>query len=100
MSIWVIIVVFAAIKVPLAALMLWIPFRSDSALQDDEPGDATDGKDDGGIKDGDGPPRGPHPRSPRRWPRRRGPHGSPSSPARFRRGPRLLPRRRRVPAGR
>jgi len=76
--------------------MLWFPFRSDSAIHADDASD--EGKDDGGIKDetGDEPPRGPHPRSPRRWPRRRGPHGSPFSPSRTRTGGRLPVRRPRV----
>lgn len=98
MSVWLIIVLFAAVKVPLAALMLWLPFREDSALIDDDQ-ESSDGGDDGGIKDSVDPPRGPHPRSPRRWPRRRGPHGSPSSPSRVRWRHRIR-RQPRVPAGR
>jgi len=99
MSVWLIIVLFAAVKVPLAALMLWLPFRNDSAAVDDEQDSGGGGDDDGGIKDSADPPRGPHPRSPRRWPRRRGPHGSPASPSRVR-WRRRARRRPRVPAGR
>lgn len=99
MSVWLIILLFAVMKLPLAALMLWMPFRSDSAYHADDAGE-SDGKDDGGIKDEstDLPPRGPHPRTPRRWPRRRGPHGSPASPARTRFRKRPSVARPRVPS--
>ncbi len=94
MSIWIIIVLLAVLKIPAAALLLWLPFRSDAAADDDDDaGDASDGGD-GGIEAEPRPPRGPHPRSPIRWPRRRGPHGGSSSPTRVRLP--LLRRRRRV----
>ncbi|MFI5004046.1 MAG: hypothetical protein ACHQE6_03435 [Solirubrobacterales bacterium] len=89
---WVLILTLGLIKVPIAALMLWIPFRSDSALHSLPPGESAEGDspggEDGGSKTlpGLGGPR--HPRAPLggRWPRR-GPHGSPvpPSPARTRR---------------
>jgi len=85
MAIWVFIVMILLIKVPIAAMMLWLPFRHDSAVtavaeapRDDEPGE-----EDGG---GHGPCGGTRPR----WPRpRRGPHQGvpPRSPSRVR-GPR------------
>lgn len=100
MSIWLIIILLGVVKIPAAALLLWLPFRSDSAADDedddDDVGEASDGGD-GGIEEDPRPPRGPHPRSPVRWPRKRGPHGSPSSPARVRLP---LPRRRRRVASR
>jgi hypothetical protein len=77
------------IKLPIAAVMLWIPFRSDAALESsaaEEPD--SSGEDEGGSKTLPGNfrrhwrPRGPvHGRGPRR-----GPHGgsAPPSPARVR----------------
>jgi hypothetical protein len=96
MSLWVLLILLAVIKVPLAALMLWIPFRSDEAMS--ARGDeamAADAKDDGGSKTLPGAPGGSHSRDPhrRRRPRpsgpRRGPHGGSgmaASPARGRTG--------------
>ena len=85
MAIWVFIVMILLIKVPIAAMMLWLPFRHDSAVaavaegpRDDEPGEEDNG--------GNGPSGGIRPR----WPRpRRGPHQGvpPRSPSRVR-GPR------------
>ena len=92
---WVLILTLGLIKVPIAALMLWIPFRSDSALHSLPPTESAEGdapgEDDGGSRTlpglGGGPRSGGprHPRTPRG---RRGPHGSPAppSPARIRRG--------------
>jgi hypothetical protein len=96
---WVLILTLGLIKVPIAALMLWIPFRSDSALHSPPSAESAEGEspgeDDGGSKTlpglGGGPRLGGprHPRTPRgrRGPRR-GPHGSPAppSPARVRQG--------------
>jgi hypothetical protein len=78
------IVLLGLIKLPIAALMLWMPFRNDEAMRATEPPDQSD--DDGGSRAlPAGPldphphapvPRGPFPRSPRR-----GPHGSPPPPS-------------------
>jgi hypothetical protein len=96
--IWVVILAFGLVKLPIAALMLWIPFRSDAAMDTGQPADSSE--EDGGSKtlpDGAGGPRDPHPRAPLHGPRRprRGPHGSvaPPSPARVR-GPRRRGARR------
>jgi hypothetical protein len=90
---WLVIVALGLIKLPIAALMLWIPFRDDAALEslpsaESAPGDSSE--DDGGSKTlPDGVGRGPHsPRLPLGGPGpRRGPHGSPAAtpPARIRR---------------
>jgi hypothetical protein len=96
---WVVILTLGLVKLPIAALMLWIPFRSDTAMVSGEPADSSE--DDGGSKTLQDPPRGPrgpHPRAPLHGPRpRRGPHGSvaPLSPARVR-GPRRRRSTRRV----
>jgi hypothetical protein len=96
MSLWMVIVLLGLVKLPVAALMLWIPFRDDQAMKvgaanvaggvdADEAGDSED--DDGGSIALGACPRDPHPRSPLPRPRRRGPHGSgvPPSPRRLRR---------------
>jgi hypothetical protein len=72
---WILLVSTLVIKLPIVALMLWIPFRNDEAMRaPDTPGSSED---DGGSKALPGGPLNPHPRSPLpRWPRR-GPHGSP-----------------------
>jgi hypothetical protein len=92
MPLWMLIALLALIKLPIAALMLWIPFRNDAATNAPEPPSQSD--DDGGTRAMPaGPldprprrplPFGPRPRSPRR-----GPHGSP---------PPDSPRRVRTPA--
>ena len=89
MQLWMLIVLMGLIKLPIAALMLWIPFRDDTALNASEPPEQSD--DDGGIRVLPAGPLGPHPRRPLpsgRFPRspRRGPHGSqpPPSPRRIR----------------
>jgi hypothetical protein len=87
MSLWLLLTLMGLIKLVVAALMLWLPFRSDAAMSalDDEERPGTD--EDGGSKTLQRT-REPHPRRP--FPRRprRGPHGSPSpaSPARVRGG--------------
>jgi hypothetical protein len=97
MSPWLLLFIVAAIKIPMAAVMLWLPFRSDKALPDDEPENPADGGD-GGIKAPPEQPLEPHPRGPRNHPRRRGPHGGQASPRRVRlpslgrQGSRLTPR--------
>jgi len=85
MPLWAWVIMLAAfIKLPIAGLMLWMPFRHDEAAIPDEAPDSSE--DDGGSKALPGGPLDPHPRGPLpRWPRR-GPHGSPtpSSPPRVR----------------
>ena len=81
MSLWLIMLILMAIKVPVAALMLWLPFRHDDAV-----GNVTGpADDDGGSAALPAGPLNPHPRptSPRPFPRlpRRGPHGCPSPPS-------------------
>jgi len=86
MVLWVIIGL-ALIKLPIAALMLWLPFRSDERLI---ASDAPDGGSDepGGGGGGPAPGRPPAPRP------RRGPHGlPPQAPPRVR-----APRVRRAPS--
>ncbi|HEX9481108.1 MAG TPA: hypothetical protein VF927_03315 [Solirubrobacteraceae bacterium] len=85
MQTWMWVLLLAGlIKLPIAALMLWIPFRYDESQIATEASDSNE--DDGGSKALPGGPLNPHPRSP--FPRRprRGPHGSPSpaSPPRVR----------------
>jgi|CZKG01.1.fsa_nt_gi hypothetical protein len=82
---WVWIVMLAAlIKLPIAALMLWIPFHNDEAMRDPEASDSSE--EDGGSRALPAGPLDPHPRTPRTPKPRRGPHGSPSpsSPPRVR----------------
>ena len=99
MGVWVLIFLLGVIKLPLVALMLWLPFRSDPPPLDDR---SDPSQEDGGSKTlpgggshGRRHPRGPLPRTPRR-----GPHGTPSPapPERVRpvtaRGRRLAPRAR------
>jgi hypothetical protein len=89
MPLWMLIALLALIKLPIAALMLWIPFRNDAAMNANEPPAQSD--DDGGSRAMPAGPLDPHPRRPLpRDPRprspRRGPHGSlpPPSPRRVR----------------
>ncbi|HEY2718732.1 MAG TPA: hypothetical protein VGI52_03810 [Solirubrobacteraceae bacterium] len=89
MPLWMLIMLLALIKLPLAALMLWMPFRNDAAMNTGEPPDRSD--DDGGSHALPAGPLDPRPRRPLPhgpFPRRprRGPHASPppSSPARVR----------------
>jgi hypothetical protein len=82
MPLWLLIVLLGVIKLPIAALMLWMPFRNDPALNVSEPPDRSD--DDGGSRalpagPLDPRPRRPLPSGPRRP--RRGPHGSPPPPS-------------------
>jgi hypothetical protein len=82
MPLWVWIVLLAAlIKLPIAGLMLWIPFRYDEAMQAPESTDQDSSEEDGGSKALPGGPLDPHPRAPLPRTPRRGPHGSPSAPA-------------------
>ena len=86
MSLWLILLVLGLIKVPIAALMLWIPLRSDDAMnaRDDAARAESDDEDGPGGLRVSGPTE-PHPRLPRPSPRRRGPHGAPVAPRRSRR---------------
>jgi hypothetical protein len=91
MSLWMVIVLLGLVKLPVAALMLWLPFRNDQAMSVHAAGGDVDGggdsEDDGGSIALGASPLDPHPRSPLPRPRRRGPHGSdaPPSPRRVRR---------------
>ncbi len=67
------------VKLPIAGLMLWIPFRDDEAMASRDAGDSSE--EDGGSKALPGGPLDPHPRAPLPRKPRRGPHGSPSPPA-------------------
>jgi len=85
MSLWVwVLLLFTLIKLPLAGLFLWIPYRYDESMAEPEASDSSE--EDGGTKALPGGPRNPHPRSPRPPKPRRGPHGSPRAapPARIR----------------
>jgi hypothetical protein len=89
MSLWLLLALLALVKVVIASLMVWIPMRSDSVVSvfEDQSGSESDaGEDEGGSKTLPGSPVEPHPRLPRPYRPRRGPHGSPSipSPARVR----------------
>src|SRR5262245_32741718 len=92
MPLWMLIVTLALIKLPIAALMLWIPFRNDAAMNAVEPPDRND--EDGGSHALPAGPLDPRPRRPLpsgpfpRFPRR-GPHASPPPPP---------PRRVRAPS--
>jgi len=75
---WVLLL-FGLVKLPIAGLMLWIPFRYDESQQVGEPTDSSE--EDGGSKALPGGPMNPHPRSPLPRLPRRGPHGAPSPPS-------------------
>jgi hypothetical protein len=77
MPLWVWIMLLAAlVKLPIAALMLWIPFRDDVAMRSNDAPDSSE--EDGGSKALPGGPLDRHPRGPLPRHPRRGPHGSPS----------------------
>ena len=86
MSLWMLIVLFVLLKLLLAGLMMWVPFRNDEAMRTpsstpDAP-DASDSPDeDGGSRALGAGPRDPHPRMPLPRSPRRDPHGSPALPA-------------------
>ena len=98
MSWWSLLILLGLLKLTLAGLMLWIPYRRDRAQNIAEAAEA--GGEEGGAPEDDGgsralpaSPLDPHPHSPRPSPRRRGPHGSdstPPSPPRVRR-PAIVP---------
>jgi hypothetical protein len=80
MQLWLWILLFAAvIKLPIAALMLWLPFRYDEAMQATDVPDSSD--EDGGSMALPGSPLDPHPRMPSPRRPRRDPHGSPALPS-------------------
>jgi hypothetical protein len=81
MSLWLLIALLGLIKLPIAALMLWIPFRDDEAMCSVEA--ASSAEEDGGSHALPGGPLHPHPHRPRLGPRprTRGPHGGTSAPA-------------------
>lgn len=80
METWVWVLLLAVlIKLPIAALMFWIPFRYDEAAVVPDPSDSSE--DEGGSKALPGGPLNPHPRTPLPRHPRRGPHGSPTSPS-------------------
>jgi hypothetical protein len=113
MSLWMsIVLLLALIKLPIAALMLWLPFRNDEAMN--APMSIGTSDEDGGSRALPGSPRQPGPRRPSRDPRlpggarprspgpgsgarrtRRDPHGEPA-PAAPRRVRTSAPGRRRV----
>ena len=100
MQTWMWIVLLAGlIKLPIAALMLWIPFRYDEAAYPTDPADSSS-EEDGGSKALPGGPLNPHPRGPLPRRPRRGPHGSPSPPSPQRvRGPLRVVRARPLRVG-
>jgi hypothetical protein len=74
-----IVLLAVLIKLPIAALMLWMPFHNDDAMSAQEfPGPADE---DGGSKALPGGPMDPRPRTPLPRAPRRGPHGSPGPAA-------------------
>lgn len=80
MPLWAWIMVLAVlVKLPVAGLLLWIPFRDDEAMRSSDVPDSSE--EDGGSKALPGGPMDPHPRAPLPRRPRRGPHGSPSPPA-------------------
>ncbi len=84
MSLWLLLALVALVKLVVASLMVWIPMRSDSAMNvlEEQNGSESDaGEDEGGSKTLVGSPVEPHPRLPRPHRPRRGPHGSPSAPS-------------------
>jgi hypothetical protein len=99
------LITLALVKLAAASMMLWLPFRNDSAvvaIGDPPRSDDQDSDDDeGGSKIAREGSSDPHPRRPRpRRPRRGPPHGwpSPESPRRVRTGTLALSRSRHVSA--
>ena len=81
MQTWMwIVLLMGLLKLPIAALMFWIPFRYDEALQSST-GTTDASEEDGGSKALPGGPLNPHPRGPLPRNPRRDPHGSPSPPS-------------------
>lgn len=95
MAVWILIALVAVVKLPIAAAMIWAPFRNERSVPD-EPGDERSCMDDAAPDDG--PPDDSRPRRPAPRPRR-GPHSElpPPSPPRVRApgsAPALLPEQR------
>jgi len=80
LAIWIFIGVVVAIKLPLAAIMLWWPFRDEKLADQAESNEPPDSDGDDG---GPGGPRRPKFPSPRRGPHREQP---PAAPPRVRLG--------------
>ena len=79
MPVWLWVLMIAAlIKLPIAGLMLWIPFRNDEAVRSQDVTDSSE--EDGGSKALPASPVDPHPRTPLPRRPRRGPHGSQPPP--------------------
>jgi hypothetical protein len=87
MGVWIAIGLLALVKMSFAAVMLWLPFRDDAALDGPDSSDEDGGSKVPPMGTGGRHPRAPLPRLPRHP--RRGPHGEapPPSPPRTRRGP-------------
>jgi hypothetical protein len=98
MPLWLLLTLMGLIKLLIASLMLWLPFRSDAAMSALEDESRPGEDEDGGSKTLPGFPSEPHPRLPLPNRPRRGPHGSPSpgSPARVRTRSRRVVARSRV----
>jgi hypothetical protein len=102
MSWWMLIVVLGLLKLPIAGLMLWIPFHNDHTGEvagAQENGESGASEDEGGSMALPSSPLDPHPQSPRPRPRTRGPQGCgprPPSPARVRRPARARALRTRM----
>jgi hypothetical protein len=80
MPLWAWMVLLAGlIKLPIAALMLWLPFRYDESMRSADVSDSSE--EDGGSKALPGGPLDPHPRTPLPRSPRRGPHGDPALPS-------------------
>lgn len=63
MSLWLIVGLLALVKLPIAALMMWLPFRDDAAMHAQAPAQAGD--EDGGSPATAAGPLDPRPRGPR-----------------------------------
>ena len=89
MRVWMVIVLVGLLKMPLVALLLWLPFRDDPAATDQ----SDSSQDDGGSKTRFDPTRPRHPRAPLPRLPRRGPHGgmTDSPPPRMRQPGRRQP---------
>ncbi|MGH2879333.1 MAG: hypothetical protein ACRDK4_07005 [Solirubrobacteraceae bacterium] len=77
---WSLLITLALVKLAVASMMLWLPFRTDSAViaTEDPPREDSNDDEDGGTKVLREETPDPHPRQPRPRRPRRGPHGSPS----------------------
>jgi hypothetical protein len=70
MSLWLLIMLFGLIKLPLIALMLWLTLRDDATMS--AQGESVAGDDDGGLRTPPAGPHGPHPL----WPTPARPRGA------------------------